>query len=85
MLIADADEARRALLVDDLTQKLPAGTAFLEAATVSQALRHAGSSRMVIVGGPLQEASASSLTRILARRHPGLHVVDLEATGYRAR
>ncbi|MGD0455194.1 MAG: hypothetical protein ABSB69_16525 [Solirubrobacteraceae bacterium] len=79
VVIADGDAARRAALLDSLTQKMPEGTAFLEAATVSQALEHARGSRMVIIGGALREASAGTLTQILARRCPGLHVVDLAA------
>lgn len=81
VVIADGDAARRASLLDSLTQKMPEGTAFLEAATVSQVLEHARGSRMVIIGGALREASASTLTQILARRCPGLHVVDLNAPG----
>lgn len=79
VLIADADVARRGALLDNLTQKMPAGTSFLEASTVSQVFERVGGCRMVIIGGPLEEASASALTRILARRLPGLHVVDLGA------
>jgi hypothetical protein len=81
VVVAAADAARRGALLDDLTQKMPAGTLFLEAATVAQVLERAGGSRMVIIGGPLEDASASSLTRILARRLPGLHVVELGAAG----
>jgi len=77
VLIADADVARRAALLDDLTQKMPVGTSFLEASTLSQVLKCAGGCRMVIIGGPLEDISASSLTRILAQRFPGLQVVDL--------
>jgi len=80
VLIADADVARRGALLDDLTQKMPASTSFLEASTISQVLERVGGCRLVIIGGPLEEASASSLTRILAEHFPGLHVVELGAT-----
>jgi hypothetical protein len=79
VLIADADIARRGALLDDLTQKMPAGTSFLEASTLSHVLERVGGCRMAIIGGPLEEASASSLARILAQRFPELHVVDLRA------
>jgi hypothetical protein len=79
VVIADADIARRGALLDELTQKLPMGTSFLEASTVSEVLERSGGCRMVIVGGAVEEASASSLVHILTRRLPGVHVVDLAA------
>jgi hypothetical protein len=80
VVIADRDAARRAALLDELTQAMPASTTFLEASTVSEVLEHARGSRMVIVGGAVEELPASSLTGILARRYPNLHVVDLQAS-----
>jgi hypothetical protein len=78
VVIADSDAARRAGLLDDLTQTMPETTIFLEAATVTELLEHARGSRMVIIGGALERVPVSSLIRILAQRHPGLHVVNLE-------
>jgi DNA-binding NarL/FixJ family response regulator len=78
VVIADSDAARRAGLLDDLTQTMPETTIFLEAATVTELLEHARGARMVILGGPLERVPVSSLIRILAQRHPELHVVNLE-------
>jgi hypothetical protein len=80
VVIADRDAARRAALLDELTQAMPASTTFLEASTVSEVLEHARGSRMVIVGGAVEELPASSLAGILTRRYPDLHVVDLQAS-----
>jgi DNA-binding NarL/FixJ family response regulator len=80
VVIADSDAARRAALLDELTQTMPEGTIFQEAGTVSEVLEHARDSHLVILGGALQEVPASSLIRILGQRHPGLHVVNLAAS-----
>jgi hypothetical protein len=77
-VVAAADGARRASLLDELTQTMPEGTTFVEASTVVQVLAYAGASRMVVIGGALEEAPAASLRRMLARRYPRLHVVVLE-------
>jgi hypothetical protein len=53
------------------------------AATVAQALELARDSRMVVIGGAVQGASASALARSLQRRYPDLHVVDLAAPSRR--
>ncbi len=81
VVIADSDAARRAGLLDDLTQTMPEVTIFLEAATVAEMLEHAVGSRMVILGGPLDEVPTSSLIRMLAQRFPDLHVINMEAPG----
>jgi hypothetical protein len=81
VVIADSDAARRAGLLDDLTQTMPESTAFVEAATMVELLEHAPGSRMVIIGGPVEKLPVSALIRILAQRHPGLHVVNLETPG----
>ena len=78
VVIADSDAARRAGLLDDLTQTMPATTIFVEAATVTELFEHAPGSRMVLIGGALEKVPVSSLMRILAQRHPELHVVNLE-------
>jgi DNA-binding NarL/FixJ family response regulator len=79
VVVADGDAPRRAALLDELTQRLPERTRFVEASSVVQALELARGSRMVVIGGAVQGASASSLARSLARRHPDVHVVDLAA------
>ncbi len=79
VVVADGDAPRRAALLDELTQRLPERTRFVEASSIAQALELARGSRMVVIGGPVQGASASSLARSLARRHPDVHVVDLAA------
>ncbi len=79
VLVADRDAPRRAALLDELTQKMPERTSFVEAATVAQALELARDSRMVVIGGPVQGASPSSLARLLARRYPDVSVLDLTA------
>jgi hypothetical protein len=78
IVIGDPDAPRRAALLDELTQSMPESTVFLEASTVTQLLDHARGSRMVILGGPLEEIPTSSLMRLLAARHPGVHVVNLQ-------
>ncbi len=80
MVVADGDAPRRAALLDELTQRMPERTSFVEASTVAQVLELARDSRMVVIGGDVQGASASSLARILSRRYPRLHVVDLAAS-----
>ncbi len=79
VVIAGAEADRRAALLDRLTQRLPEETVFLEADTVPRTLEHARGSRMVVIVGPLREAEPSALAEILARRLPGVHVVDLSA------
>jgi hypothetical protein len=78
VVIADADSARRASVLDDLTQTMSENTTFLEAATVAELLEHAPGSRTVIIGGTLDDIPARSLIRILAQRHPHLQVINLE-------
>jgi hypothetical protein len=79
VVVADGDGPRRAALLDELTQKMPERTRFVEAATVEQAHEFATDSRMVVIGGAVHGASASALARSLQRRYPELHVVDLAA------
>lgn len=80
VVIADSDAARRAGLLDELTQTMPEVTTFLEAATVSQLLEHARGSRMAIIGGQLDDVPTDSLIRMLAQRFPDLHVVNMDVT-----
>jgi hypothetical protein len=80
VVIGDQDGARRAALLDQLTQAMPESTTFLEASTVAELFDHARGSRMVILGGALEQIPTSSLMRLLAARHPGVHVVNLQTT-----
>lgn len=79
VLVADGDGSRRAALLDELTQRMPARTSFVEAATVAQALELARDSRMVVIGGDVHGASAGALARLLAHRCPDVRVHDLTA------
>jgi DNA-binding NarL/FixJ family response regulator len=79
VLVVDADAPRRAALLDELTQKLPERTSFVEAETLAQAFELARDSRMVVIGGAVHGTSASALARTLQQRYPELHVVDLAA------
>jgi hypothetical protein len=80
VVVADGDAPRRAALLDELTQRMPERTRFAEASSIAQALELAGDSRMVVIGGPVQGASASLLARALASRHPEVHVLDLSTS-----
>jgi hypothetical protein len=76
VVIADGDENRRAALLERLTDVLPEGTVFIEAATAAEALERARGSRMLVVGEGFGDASAGHLARIVGRRYPDLHVID---------
>jgi hypothetical protein len=78
ILIAGADTPRRAALLADLTETLPAGTLFEELGTLAEVLERAPASRMVILNGGLEDVSGSALMRILGQRHPTLPVISLE-------
>jgi hypothetical protein len=78
ILIAGADTPRRAALLADLTETLPAGTIFEELGTLAEVLERAPASRMVILNGGLEDVSGSALMRILGQRHPTLPVISLE-------
>jgi hypothetical protein len=80
VVIADWDAARRAALLDELTQEMPASTTFLEASTVAEVLEHAHGSGLVIICGAVGAVPSGSLKRILARRYPDLRVIDLQAS-----
>jgi DNA-binding NtrC family response regulator len=79
VLIVGADSARRAALLDGLTQTMPEGTTFAEADTLAETLERAPASEIVILAGALDHIPARSLARLLAARHPGLRVVGLGA------
>jgi hypothetical protein len=78
LLIAGADPLRRAQLRDELTRSMSESTIFEEATTFAEVLERAPASRMVILGGALDDIPARSMMRILGNRHPTLPVVNLE-------
>jgi hypothetical protein len=78
VLLAGTDTARRAALLDELTQTLSASTVFEQADAVSEVLEHASSSRMAFITGDLDDAPAESLMRMLAHRHPELPVLIVD-------
>jgi hypothetical protein len=79
VLVAGADACRRATLLDELTQTLPAATVFDEAGAVCEVLEHAPTSRMAVLAGDLDDAPAESVMQLLAQRHPGLAVLSVNA------
>jgi len=78
VLLAGADAGRRATLLDELSQTLPANTVFEQAGAVCEVLEHAPGSRMAFITGDLDDAPAESLMQTLARRHPGLPVMVVD-------
>jgi len=78
ILLAGSDAGRRAALLDELTQTLPASTVFEEADAVCEVLEHAPGSRMAIIAGDLDDAPADSLMHMLAHRHPELPVLIVD-------
>jgi hypothetical protein len=79
VLVAGTDSARRAVLLDELTQTMPQSTLFEEASAVWEVLEHAPASRAVILSGDLDDASVESLVRLLSHRYPRLPVVSIDA------
>jgi hypothetical protein len=77
ILVAGADPARRAAVLDDLSRSLPASAKLGEACAVSEVLAKAPSSSVVMLADDLGEASAESLMQMLGSRHPSLPVVAL--------
>jgi hypothetical protein len=77
ILIAGADPQRRAEVLADLTEALPADTQFGEAGAAWEVLDQASSSGVVMLAGDLDEVTAESLMHVLGHRHPSLPVVAL--------
>ncbi len=77
ILIAGADPERRAAVLADLTEALPADTKFGEAGAAWEVLDQAPSSGVVMLAGDLHEVTAESLMHVLGHRHPSLPVVAL--------
>jgi hypothetical protein len=80
VVIAGRDPFRRAEVLHDLSETMPAGTRFEEAGELWEVLACAPASRAVILSGELDHVPAESLLHTLGHRHPGLPVVSLEAS-----
>ena len=81
LLVAGADSARRRALLDDLIDTMPEGTSFEEARTLAEVLERAPTSRIVVLSGGLEDASAQSLMRVLGQRHPTLPIINMDPAG----
>lgn len=79
ILVASSDARRRSTLLQELSQRMPEGTRFQEAAATWEVLEHAPSSRMVMLAGELDGSSAESVMHLLGKRHPQLPVLALSA------
>jgi hypothetical protein len=79
VLIAGGDPLRRASLLDELARSMPSDTPFTEASAISDVLERAPGSRMVVLSGDLDDASAETLVRLLGHRHPRLPIVSIGA------
>jgi hypothetical protein len=80
LLVAGRDPLRRAEVLHDLSETMPAGTRFEELGALWEVLAWAPASRAVILSGELDDVPAESLLHTLGHRHPGLPVVSVEAT-----
>ncbi|HYM44813.1 MAG TPA: hypothetical protein VES65_01460 [Solirubrobacteraceae bacterium] len=79
VLLAGADPSRRAALRAELGATLTRRTAFAEADAAFEVLEQAPASRLVVLAGNLDDTSAESMMHLLARRHPQLPVISIEA------
>jgi hypothetical protein len=77
ILVAGADPERRAAVLRELSEALPADTQFGEAGAAWEVLDQASSSGVVMLAGDLTEVTAESLMHVLGHRHPSLPVVAL--------
>jgi hypothetical protein len=77
ILVAGADPARRAAVLDDLSRSLPPTARLGEAAAAWEVLEQAPSSSVVMLAGDLDDVSAESLMRLLGARYPRLPVIAL--------
>jgi hypothetical protein len=77
ILVAGADPERRATVLRDLSEALPAETQFGEAGAAWEVLEQAPSSGVVMLAGDLDEVTAESLMNVLGHRYPSLPVVAL--------
>ena len=81
LLVAGADSARRGALLEDLIETMPEDTCFEQASQLSEVLELAPTSRMVILSGGLEDASARALMGILGQRHPTLPIINMDPGG----
>jgi hypothetical protein len=81
LLIAGADTARTSVLLADLASTMPEGTIFERASRLTDVLERAPHSRMVILSGALEDASAGSLMRVVGQRHPTLPIINMDPNG----
>jgi hypothetical protein len=79
VLLVGANAGTRALLRTDLAAGMPRGTRFVEARDVAQTLERAPFCRVAILAGDLPDSDADSLTQLLARHHPRLGVLRVQA------
>jgi hypothetical protein len=79
VLVAASDATRRDATIEELSHTMGRGTRFAHAAASWEVLALAGSSRMVILSGALEDVESSSLMRMLGHRYPALPVVSLDA------
>jgi hypothetical protein len=79
VLVAGRDASRRVAMTEEFGRTMAAGTKFVHASALWEVLVQAGSSRMVILSGDLDEVSTESLMRMLGHRYPALPVVALDA------
>jgi hypothetical protein len=79
VLVAGSDATRRDAMIDELAHTMGRGTRFAHAAASWEVLALAGSSRMVILSGALEDVESASLMRMLSHRYPALPVVSLDA------
>jgi hypothetical protein len=84
VLIAGADGAARAEMLEQLRGLLPQDTPFVEACETWEVIAQAAGSRMVVLTGDLRDLSVRGLMRVLSRRYPLLPVVALSGCSDRA-
>ncbi|HEX4482747.1 MAG TPA: hypothetical protein VH081_03095 [Solirubrobacteraceae bacterium] len=85
VLVAGKDATRRDAMIDELARTMAPDTRFAHAAASWEVLALAGSSRMVVLSGELEEITSESLMRMLSNRFPALPVVALDAPAELAR
>ena len=79
ILLAGADAGERETVLAELTEKLPDGTAFVEATAVWEVLVRAPECSLVILSGELVDGSADGLLETLRQRYPHLPVMSLKS------
>jgi DNA-binding NtrC family response regulator len=79
VLLVGADPSRRAALRVELGGTLSGQTVFAEADAAFEVLEQAPTSRLVVLAGDLEDVCVESLIDMLARRHPLLPVISMDA------